>query len=107
LFAVVEVLGFKFVHGSLPHLYLERLDREVLAQLGLSMEDAQHQTDAFVRIPENAEAIFRTTVERNNVPVADILQVWLDVSHHPARGKDQTKIIAQKALSQLLDEKGA
>jgi hypothetical protein len=35
------------------------LDREVLAQLGLSVEDVRHQADAFVRIPENAEAIFR------------------------------------------------
>jgi Restriction endonuclease len=107
LFAAAEALGFKFVHGSLPHLYLERLDREVLAQLGLSMEDAQHQADAFVRIPENAEAIFRAAVERHGVPVADILQVWLDVSHHPARGKDQAKIIAQKALARLLDGKDA
>jgi hypothetical protein len=107
LFAAAEALGFKFVNGSLPHLYLERLDREVLEQLGLSMEDAQHQADAFVRIPENAEAIFRAAVERHGVPVADILQVWLDVSHHPARGKDQAKIIAQKALSRLLDGKDA
>jgi hypothetical protein len=92
--------------GQIPE-HLERLDREVLAQLGLSMEDARHQADAFVRIPENAEAIFRAAVERHGVPVADILQVWLDVAHHPARGKDQAKIIAQKALSQLLDEKDA
>jgi hypothetical protein len=80
-------LGFKFVHGTQPHLYIERLDRKALRKLGLSLEVADHQADVFVRVPKNPEAVFRAAVERDGVPATDILQVWLDVSNHPARGK--------------------
>jgi hypothetical protein len=45
LFAAAEQLGFGFVHGVPPSFYLENLDREVLARLGLSREGAQHAPD--------------------------------------------------------------
>jgi hypothetical protein len=101
LFAAAEAFGLKFVHGSVPHIYLERLDREALAQLGMSVEDAEHRADAIMRIPENPESVFRAAVNRDGVPISDILQVWLDVSHHPARGPDQAKIIAKRVLAKL------
>jgi hypothetical protein len=53
LFAAAEALGFKFVHGTQPHLYIERLDRNVLRELGLSLELADHQADVFLRVPKN------------------------------------------------------
>jgi len=31
--------------------------------------------------------------------VSDILQVWLDVSQHPSRGKEQADLIWRKILS--------
>jgi len=102
LFAAAEAFGLKFVHGALPHIYLERLDEESLSQLGLSMENADRHADAYVRIPENPEAIFRAAVKRNGIPIADILQVWLDVSNHPARGRAQAEIIGKRVLSKLL-----
>jgi len=36
--------------------------------------------------------------------VSDILQVWLDVSNHPARGKDQANLLRKRVLSQILDK---
>lgn len=38
-------------------------------------------------------------VQKDSVPVSDILQVWLDVSQHPARGKEQADLIWRKILS--------
>jgi hypothetical protein len=61
----------------------------------------------YVRIPENPEAVFRAAVERDGVPVSDILQVWLDVSNHPARGKAQADEIRKKVLSGLFKKKRA
>jgi Holliday junction resolvase-like predicted endonuclease len=107
LFAAAEVLGFKFVHGTQPHLYIEWLDRKVLRELGLSLEVADHHADVFVRVPKNTEAVFRAAVERDGVPATDILQVWLDVSNHPARGKDQSDLLRKRVFSQILNKANA
>lgn len=102
LFAAADALGFGFVHGVPPHIYMERFDLGVLQRLGLSVERAEHSPDAFIRIPANPEAVFRAAVMKDGVPCADILQVWLDVSNHPSRGKAQADEIARGALGALL-----
>ena len=99
LFAAADLLGFKFVHGVAPHLYLERLDGGALKQLGLSVENARERPDIYIRIPENKEAVFRPVVQYHGVPGADIVQVWLDVSNHPARGKEQAEQIWKRVLA--------
>jgi hypothetical protein len=38
-------------------------------------------------------------VRHHGVPVADIVQVWLDVSNHPARGKEQAEQIWKRVLA--------
>lgn len=103
LFAAAEVLGFKFVHGVQPRLYIEQIDREALRELGLSLELAGREADVFVRIPKYPEAVFRAAVEPDGVPTSDILQVWLDVSNHPARGKDQADLLRARVLSRILE----
>jgi hypothetical protein len=107
LFAAADMFGLRFVHGASPHIYLERLDRNALGQLGLSVENADHRSDVYVRIPENPEAVFRAAVERHGVPVSDILQVWLDISNHPARGKAQADEICKRVLSGLFKKERA
>lgn len=102
LFAAADALGFGFVHGVPPHVYMERLEPAVLEKWGLSLEGAEHSPDAFIRIPANPEAVFRAAVVKDGVPCADILQVWLDVLEHPSRGKAQANEIARRALSLLL-----
>jgi hypothetical protein len=104
LFAAAEVLGFKFVHGVQPHLYIERIDQEALRESGLSLEPAGREADMFVRVPKYSEAVFRAAVESDGVPISDILQVWLDVSNHPARGKDQADLLRKRIFSQILDK---
>jgi DNA-binding MurR/RpiR family transcriptional regulator len=107
LFAAAELLGFRFVHGIQPHLYIERLDREALRELGLSLELGSNQPDMFIRIPRNPESVFRAAVERDGVPASDVLQVWLDVSNHPARGKAQANLLRKRVLSHVLGNGGA
>lgn len=102
LFAAAEALGLGMVQGAPPHIYLERAERASLQQLGLSTENASHKADAYVRVPENPEAVFRAAVTRKGVPVCDVLQVWLDVSGHPARGPEQADEIRRRVLGPLL-----
>ena len=105
LFAAAESLGFGCVHGVPPYFYLESLDREVLSRMGLSPECAEQRPDVYVRIPAFRESVFRAAVVRNGVPVADILQVWLDVSSHPARGEAQAEEIRHRVLVPIFEEK--
>jgi len=105
LFAAAESLGFGFVHGVPPYFYLESLDREVLSRMGLSPEGAEQKPDVYVRIPAFRESVFRAAVVRDGVPVADIVQVWLDVSSHPARGAAQADEIRHRILAPIFDEK--
>jgi len=103
LFEAAEALGIGFVHGVKPYLYLERLNAEVLKDLGLSGDAEEKEADLFVRIPGNRESVFRGVVRKDGVPVSDILQVWLDVGQHPSRGKEQADLIWRKILSSALE----
>jgi hypothetical protein len=105
LFAAADALGFGFVHGVPPHVYMDRFGLGVLQRLGLSVEGAEHNPDAIVRVPGNPESVFRASVVKDGVPCADILQVWLDVSDHPSRGRVQADEIARRALGPLLRKK--
>ena len=106
LFAAAELLGIGFVRGVPSHLYLERLDGETLKKLGLSLEHAERNPDVQVRIPENKQSVFRPVVRHAGVSVSDIIQIWLDVANHPARGKEQAEQIWKKVLSRALRSEG-
>jgi DNA-binding MarR family transcriptional regulator len=101
LFAAAEALGLGFVHGVPPMLYVERIEPELIQQLGISKERAE-RPDLYLRIPAHKESIFRAAVDQKGVPVSDALQVWLDVSNHPSRGKEQADRIREQILSPLL-----
>src|SRR6266850_2441284 len=103
LFEAAEALGIGFVHGVKPYLYLERLNAAVLKDLGLSGNAEEEKADLYVRIPGNRESVFRGVVRKDGVPVSDILQVWLDVSQHPSRGKEQADLIWRRILSPALE----
>lgn len=103
LFEAAKAFDIGFVHGVKPYLYLERLNAEVLKDLGLSGNAEEEVADLYVRIPGNRESVFRGVVRKHAVPVSDILQVWLDVSQNPARGKEQADLIWRRILSSALE----
>ena len=102
LFAAADVLGFGFVSGVPLHLYLEQLEPDVLEGFGLTVDGSSSPIDVYVRVPANREAVFRAATTADGVPVSDVLQIWLDVSTHPARGREQAGMIRKRALGPLL-----
>ena len=102
LFAAADNLGLGFVTGVPRRMYLETLDPDVLENFGLWADDSGSPPDLYVRVPNNREAIFRSAPFVNGVPVADVLQVWLDASTHPARGREQANLIRHRAFGPLL-----
>ncbi len=101
LFAAADALGLGFVRGVPPHLYLERLDRDVLRQLGLTLDGTDQGTDVNIRIPSKRETVFRAAVSREGMPVTDVIQVWLDTAANPARGREQANEIWRRILKPL------
>jgi hypothetical protein len=104
VFAAAESLGYGRVAGTLPSFYLASLDRAVLSSMGLSPDGAEYRPDLFVRVPIFRKSVLRAAVTRDRVPVADIIQVWLDVSSQPDRGEAQASEISQRALAQIFTE---
>jgi hypothetical protein len=72
-----------------------------LNRLGLLVDDSNRPADVYIRIPVDQESVFRALVTRKGVPVSDVLQVWLDVSAHPARGREQAEEIKRRVLKPL------
>jgi len=102
LFAAAEVLGVGVVHGVKPHLYVEELQPDLARRLGLIRVEAGQLPDIYVRIPSAPQSVFRGAVRRDDVLASDILQVWLDVADHPARGRAQALEIERRVLRPLL-----
>jgi hypothetical protein len=105
LFAAADALGLGFGHSVRPYLYVERAERNALESLGLSTNGMEQNADVCIRIPRNRESVFRGAVFSEGVPASDILQVWLDVDHHPSRGKENADLIWKKFLAPALLDK--
>jgi Holliday junction resolvase len=99
LFAAADALGVGFVRGVPAHIYLERITLDALDRLGLATGTSNRSTDVIVRIPVNRKAVFRPI--RAGAPISDVLQVWLDVAMHPARGREQAREIQRRILKPL------
>jgi hypothetical protein len=107
VFAAADALGVGLVRGVAPHLYMERFDAEALQALGLSLEPPGPSPDVIVRLPAARESLFRGVVHRDGVPIADVLQVWLDAGAHPSRGAEQADLIYERMLEPILEMSSA
>lgn len=99
LFSAAELLGLSFVHGGPQHLYVEEPNAELFEQLGLVRAREGESADIFVRVPAARASIFRAAVNVNGMPASDVLQIWLDVAAHPARGGAQAAEIWRRVLA--------
>lgn len=103
LFSACEALNLGFVHGAPRHLYMERIQPEVLRAFGLRKSNIGEAPDVFVRVPRSPESVFRAAVDRHGLPAADVVQDWLDVANHPVRGSEQAQHLWERVLSPHLE----
>lgn len=96
LFAACKVLGVGWVRGAPLHLYSEDLSPDFLGELGLHPAGSDEDADLVVRKPRFPESLFRGAVSVDGVPVADVLQCWLDVGAHPVRGAEQAREVLDR-----------
>jgi hypothetical protein len=101
-FAAIARLGFQFVHGAPLHLYVDDLSEATLRRLNLVRAESNQASQVILRKSRWPESVFRAAVERGGQPTTDILQSWLDVSQHPARGAEQANVLWTRVLAPAL-----
>jgi len=98
-FAAAERLGLGHVRGVCPHLLLRDASLRSLDALGLRETEPGEPTDVFVVRPPYPESTFRGSVSHGGIWTTDVLQTWIDVSYHPARGEEQAEVILRHLSS--------
>lgn len=103
LFAAADALGFDFVTGVVPHVYVQRLQpANVAAWKNLVPVSPGESPDLVMRRAPAVQSVFRGIVRPKGMSACDVLQVWLDVSGHPARGQEQADVIRRRVLEPLI-----
>lgn len=104
LFAAADALNLGFVQGVPPHVYVERVQSSSLVGWkNLRPCETGEQPDVLLRQAPVPNSIFRGMVRGDEAVASDVLQVWLDVSSHPARGREQADLIRQRVLDPLIN----
>lgn len=103
LFAAADALHFGFVEGVPPYVYVQRLSpANIAAWKNIVPAEPGEQPDIILRQAPAPQSVFRGLVRKGGVPVCDILQVWLDVSSHPSRGREQADLIRDRVLAPVI-----
>ncbi len=103
LFAAADALKLGFVKGVSPHVYVERLQpANIAAWKSLRPCQPGESPDVIMRQAPVPQSIFRAMVRADGAAASDVLQVWLDVASHPARGIEQGDFIRQQVLGPLI-----
>jgi hypothetical protein len=104
LFAAADALGIGFVQGVPPHVYVRRLEQGVVRDsMNLAPSSPGEAPDLILREAPAAVSVFKGAVKKDAGPVSDIVQVWLDVAAHPARGAEQAAIIREQILDRVIE----
>jgi hypothetical protein len=104
LFAAADALRLGLVQGVPPYVYVHGVRQENLAAWrGLRACLPAEPPDVIVRQAAAPQSAFRGTVHRGRLAVADVLQVWVDVSAHPSRGREQADLIRKRVVNRLLE----
>jgi hypothetical protein len=103
LFAAAEALGVGFVEGVPPYVYVRRLSPASLSAWKNLVPIAPGEPpDVIVRQAPFPESVFRGMVRPRGIASCDVLQVWLDVFEHPARGQEQADLIRRRLLNRII-----
>jgi hypothetical protein len=104
LFAAADALRLGHVQGVPPYVYLERVGVGSLAKLKeLRPCAAGEAPDVILREAPAPRSVFRGMVASEGTMASDVLQVWVDVAAHPARGREQADLIRKKVLHRVLE----
>jgi hypothetical protein len=102
LFAAADELHIGHVSGVPPYVYVRKLPQVGASDWSGLMAHPVERPDLILRQAPFPQSTFRGAIDRNGLMVTDIIQTWLDVKHHPARGAEQATLIYEKFLSPIV-----
>lgn len=106
LFAAAEALKLGFVEGVPPYVYVERVQPANLAAWkNLRQCEPGESPELIVRQAPAPQSVFRGLVRPQGMAACDVLQVWVDVSSHSSRGREQADLIRKRVLNKIIGEK--
>lgn len=91
-------LGYGHVTGAVPVVWTPSIDLNRLESLGLVAHTEGQRIDVVLRVPRFPESLYRGVVQPNAAPVTDIIQCWLDTSHHRVRGEEQADYLWRRVF---------
>ena len=105
LFAAAKELGFGFVEGVPSYVYVERIQpANRAAWKDLRPCESGERPDVILRQAPAPQSVFRGLAHPNGMASCDVLQVWVDVSSHPSRGREQAELIRKRVLNRIIRE---
>ena len=105
LFAAADALELGFVEGVPPYVYVQRIQPSSLSAWKNVRPCAPGEPPhVIVRQAPAPQSVFRGIVRRDGMASCDVLQVWIDVASHPARGREQAKHIRSRVLDGLINK---
>lgn len=102
VFAAAAELNLGHVSGVPPYIYVRKLPLPNERRWGMLTPAHKGQPNVVLRQALNPQSIFRGAVQRNGMLITDVIQVWLDVAHHPSRGTEQAELIYEKILAPIM-----
>ncbi len=103
LFAAADALRLGFVSGVPPYVYVHRIQPASLAAWkNLRACASGEPPDLIIRQAPAPQSVFRGLVRPEGLAACDVLQVWVDVASHPARGREQADMIRKRVLHRVI-----
>jgi len=103
LFAAADALGVGHVSGVSPTVWVHNL-AEAENWRPLRRAKPGERPDLILQQSGFPQSLERGVVYRDGLPVTDIIQIWLDVSAHPARGAEQAAELERGVLANVIGE---
>ena len=104
LFAAADALGLGFVRGVPAYVYVKRLQPVLLAAWNnLRLCSPGESPHVIIRQAPAPQSVFRGLVHPGGIAASDVLQVWMDVAAHPARGAEQAELIRKRVLQRIIE----
>jgi|CXWL01.1.fsa_nt_gi hypothetical protein len=107
LFSACDALHLGFVEGAPQHLEVDSIEYLLEdAEDQIRFAEKGEQVDLWVRQPHYPQSVFRGMVwpYGDGRPSADVIQCWLEVKGHPARGLEQAEFLESGALAKLFGD---
>jgi hypothetical protein len=97
--------GIRHSSAKSIHIYFWGSRHSIAHALNLVPTGTTGEADLFLVEPKHRQSVFRGRLERDGIPVCDIMQCYLDLFHLADRGQEQANLFYDTIISRVLIER--